>query len=465
MTIDARLIDRSVKPAVRLIALDFLVHTEAARRAWKEGTDPEALHDLRVSLRRLRSCLRAYAPYLQESVRRKDRTRLSALAAVTGDSRDREVQLQRLARIAPDSEAEALAVKWLIRHLEAELRASDAEARRVIDAEFPRERTRLERRLTHFEDEIDPAHPDASGTSLAFVAAGLVTVHGAELDARLAAVRDARDQKLAHDARIAGKRLRYVLEPLRPAIPLAVIIVDRLKALQDLLGDMHDADVLHALIAALLAGPSSTDDAPPEEGLRALMARFAAERAQLFERVKQEWLGQHAVAFFDEIRRAAQALRMHASDSIEIERKYLLDGMPPMARRVRRVRIDQGWLPGERLQERLRRVSGPDGIRWFRTVKSGRGIRRVEIEEETTRDIFNKLWRHTHGRRVHKRRYFREDGGLVWEIDQFLDRDLVLAEVELPAVDTPVHLPKWLEGHLVREVTGDTEFVNVNLAK
>jgi CYTH domain-containing protein len=89
----------------------------------------------------------------------------------------------------------------------------------------------------------------------------------------------------------------------------------------------------------------------------------------------------------------------------------------------------------------------------------------VEIEEETTRDIFNKLWRHTHGRRVHKRRYFREDGGLVWEIDQFLDRDLVLAEVELPAVDTPVHLPKWLEGHLVREVTGDTEFVNVNLAK
>jgi CYTH domain-containing protein/CHAD domain-containing protein len=383
---------------------------------------------------------------------------------VTGESRDREVQLARLARIVPDSEAEERAIGWLIRRLEADMRTSDALARRVVDEGFPRERARLERRLAHFEGEIDPRDPDASGPTLGFVAAGLVTVHGAELEARLANVREPRDQRLAHDARIAGKRLRYVLEPLRPALPIAVIIVDRLKALQDLLGDMHDADVLHGQIASLLAEPPSAVDAPPEEGLRALLARFAAEREQLFERVKLEWLGQHAMSFFDEIRRAAHALRIHAPDGIEIERKYLLDGMPRMGRRVRRVRIDQGWLPGERLQERLRRVIGPDGTRWFRTVKAGRGVRRVEIEEETTRELFNKLWRHTRGCRVHKRRYFREDGGMVWEIDQFLDRDLVLAEVELPTIDTPVHLPVWLEAHVVREVTGDAEFVNVNLA-
>jgi len=464
MTIDARLIDRPVKPAVRLIALDFLAQSEAARRAWKEGTDPEALHDLRVGLRRLRSCLRAYAPYLQESVRRKDRKRLSALARVTSDRRDREVQLERLSRITPDTEAEAHAIGWLTRRLEADMRTADAEARRVIDAGFPRERARLERRLARFEGEIDPADPDASGATLGFVAAGLVTVQGAELEARLANVREPRDQKLAHDARIAGKRLRYVLEPLRPALPLAVIIVDRLKALQDLLGDMHDADVLHAQIMTLLAELSNTEDAPPEEGLLALLARFAAERAQLFERVKQEWLGQHAISFFDEIRRAAHALRIHAPDGIEVERKYLLDRLPRMSRRVRRIRIDQGWLPGDRLKERLRRVTGPEGTRWFRTVKWGRGVRRIEIEDETTRDVFNKLWRHTRGRRVHKRRYFREDAGLVWEIDQFLDRELVLAEVELPAVDAHVELPAWLEAHVVREVTGDAAFVNANLA-
>jgi CYTH domain-containing protein len=54
---------------------------------------------------------------------------------------------------------------------------------------------------------------------------------------------------------------------------------------------------------------------------------------------------------------------------------------------------------------------------------------------------------------------------LTWEVDVFADRDLVLAEVELPAATTPVELPGWLRGSVVREVTGEAEYVNLNLAK
>jgi CYTH domain-containing protein len=56
------------------------------------------------------------------------------------------------------------------------------------------------------------------------------------------------------------------------------------------------------------------------------------------------------------------------------------------------------------------------------------------------------------------------EGALTWEIDVFLDRDLVLAEVELPG-DQDVTIPEWLAAQVVRDVTGESEYVNLNLAR
>ena len=81
---------------------------------------------------------------------------------------------------------------------------------------------------------------------------------------------------------------------------------------------------------------------------------------------------------------------------------------------------------------------------WYRTVKSGAGISRIELEDETSREVFETMWPLTAGRRVLKQRYRIPDGDLIWEIDQFTDRDLVLAEVELPSADAKVEPPTWL---------------------
>ncbi|MBX5480820.1 MAG: adenylate cyclase [Myxococcaceae bacterium] len=151
----------------------------------------------------------------------------------------------------------------------------------------------------------------------------------------------------------------------------------------------------------------------------------------------------------------------------EIERKYLLRGLPDEAR-ARGVpkEIEQGWIPGTTLQERLRRVRAADGSeRRFRTVKLGRGVSRIEVEEETPADLFERMWPLTEGRRVHKRRWVVESGERRWEIDEFLDRSLVLAEIELEREDEPVVLPEWLAPWVVREVTGEDAYVNVNLAR
>ena len=101
----------------------------------------------------------------------------------------------------------------------------------------------------------------------------------------------------------------------------------------------------------------------------------------------------------------------------------------------------------------------------MRTVKIGSGIQRVQLEEETDDSTFAVLWPLTEGKRVVKRRYRVRSGRFVWEIDQFDDRDLVLAEVELPTIDTKVSIPDWLEKYVVREVTDESEYVNINLAQ
>jgi len=152
--------------------------------------------------------------------------------------------------------------------------------------------------------------------------------------------------------------------------------------------------------------------------------------------------------------------------SFEIERKYLLRGRPPRTVGAPSVEIDQGYIPGERIRERVRRARGANDVRYYRTIKMGAGIQRFEIEEEAPEEFFQAVWPLTVGRRVHKRRYLVDDSGLVWEIDEFLDRpSLWLAELELTHADQKVTIPEWLAPFLEREVTDDPSYTNRALAK
>ncbi len=149
----------------------------------------------------------------------------------------------------------------------------------------------------------------------------------------------------------------------------------------------------------------------------------------------------------------------------EIERKWLLVALPPAVREVVPAEFEQGYLPGEALVERIRRESRNGSTRWMRTVKLGRGISRIEVEEEASAELGAALFALTAGRRVTKRRYAIAAGALTWEIDDFTDRTLVLAELELPNVTTVVSIPEWLAPYVVREVTDERAFTNWQLAR
>jgi len=150
----------------------------------------------------------------------------------------------------------------------------------------------------------------------------------------------------------------------------------------------------------------------------------------------------------------------------EIERKYLLSALPARVHEAAMLEIDQGYVPGTRINERIRRARSSDGVRYYRTIKMGKGIDRLEIEEETTEIFFTTVWPLTRGARIHKRRFVVPEGDVTWEIDEFLDREgLWLAEVELERIDQTVNVPAWLQSVVVREVTDEEEYTNHALAR
>jgi CHAD domain-containing protein/CYTH domain-containing protein len=467
--------------AVARVLLGRAVEARARLHAPDEA---EALHNFRVALRRLRSCLRAYWPYLSDAVPKRMRRQLSDVAAGTGAGRDAEVQLGWVGtRASGVARAERAGVTWFTEHTQQRL-AAHAQAVRDGARRFDRIARSLRGRL----HSAAPATPEQGGApdrpTFGSATGALVLEHAAEVSVRLAAVASVSDEEEAHLARIRAKRLRYLLEPIIEFRPDASVLVERLKALQDLLGDLHDMHVLAHEIAGALeraavdrvrmlehavaarAGPARRARLRRvQPGLFALLRQTVARQRELFAVLEAEWLGARAEALVHQAEALGHALSSAGAAPVEIERKFLLKDLPSALRDAASVEVRQGWLPGTVLQERLRCVAEPAGARYYRTVKSGTGVVRVEIEEETSAELFERLWPLTEGRRVLKRRYYRQGNGLQWEVDVFVDRELVLAEVELPSAETRVELPGWLSESVVREVTGEPEYVNVNLAR
>lgn len=120
----------------------------------------------------------------------------------------------------------------------------------------------------------------------------------------------------------------------------------------------------------------------------------------------------------------------------------------------------------DRPEGRIRRTTFPDGsTKFFHTVKRGLGLVREEREIELAESVFTDLWPQTEGRRINKSRLRVPVGDQIWEIDQFLGIDLVLAEAELPSMETELVLPAWLQARVIREVTEEPAFRNFELAR
>jgi len=445
------LLDSSAARGARLVARELLRRARALSQGLRRPDDPDALHDFRVALRRFRSWERAYRPYLGKAVPKRGRKALRELADATNAGRDAEVHLMWIQRASQSLSPEHLSgAAWLTGRLEERRDQVYRRVARKTGPLFQRVEPVLRFRLRR------PAGPDVD--RFGAVTATLLQAHAVGVQQHLDRIKVPADEPAIHAARIRAKRLRYLLEPLEPYREETGALIQRLRGLQDRLGELHD---LH-LLAVELANPKAP--ATARAGLAALAESATAREADLFAALRAEWLERSAGDFFLGVQGLARGL-LAGGPAREIEHRYLLTAVPAELDGAPAVEIHQGWLPGSTLQERVRWVCGPDGERYYRCVKAGAGIDRVELEEETSKELFEALWPLTEGKRVATRRYRRRERGLTWEVDQFQDRELVLAEVEVPAVQRRVQLPAWLKSVLVREVTGEAGYVNVNLAR
>jgi CHAD domain-containing protein/CYTH domain-containing protein len=485
-TVSHEMLLRPVEEAARVLALAWLEEADEALARLADPDDEEALHDFRVSLRRFRSCVRAYQPYLKGSSPKKSRKQMGQLASATNVGRDTEVQILWLNSQSGNLKPrERKGLRWLLGRLEERRNQAYHDARMRIAREYRQARRDVSKKFSSFSLSLS-ADGLTSHRSFVEVTAELIEAHARELRELLATIHSPDDEDPAHRARIAAKRLRYLAEPLRGSLDSAKQVVKGIKRLQDILGELNDTHVLTGEVATSteivaaerarrmheLALETDTDQtrrrrsaADETRGLLAITRLLRERRDSLFADLERGWLGTAPDAFFRRVGDLATHLRRLGAEDAEIERKFLLSGLPDAVRDAPSVQIDQGWIPGATIQERLRRVRSADGVRYYRTVKSGHGLRRLELEERVSRRTFERVWRLTERARIRKRRYKVPDRGLVWEIDDFSAPKLVLAEVELPHEDHEVEIPEWLQPFVVSEVTGDSDYENVNLAR
>lgn len=271
--------DSPAQAAAKILAL-HLGRMTANEPGVRQGIDPEAVHDMRVAIRRMRSALRFFGPYLDDPRLASMTPRLQCLAGLLGGVRDLDVAMERAHAFAEASGAqrdlEPLLAVWK--------RRRDANHRllvRYLDSPghvrwVERWRSRVARQATR----------GAGGIQIGRLAPLLIHVHWQAVWIYDPFIGNSPIETL-HALRIESKRLRYGLEfcetVLRPDI---LKWIPEVTALQDHLGTLND----HAIAIAMLDAVAEEHGASlATEGLAAYRAHCEEQMALLVESLPARW--------------------------------------------------------------------------------------------------------------------------------------------------------------------------------
>ena len=332
---------QSVGQRARTEVLALTHRAAAACLRLNDPRDAEALHDFRVALRRLRVFTRAYADEL--ALGRKLPRRLRNLMRATGDARDAEVGLDWLDATGDDLNPRCrVGVRWLTKRLVAERDAAYERARAEMPLDWVRVESGMRQKLAA------PVSDEHLSESFNAATAKRFESSCEEIERRLAAVRSVADAEEAHRARIAAKRLRYLVEPLSATHEVEVRpLLDELKRFQDLLGELNDVRIMLARLradahtaakeraerlfeAALVDGiaPSVLRKArrhDPLPGLIELARRARVRRDALFAEGRQRYVEDRARRLIDLARKLVESLRAAERPRLQIVQQQPTD--------------------------------------------------------------------------------------------------------------------------------------------
>jgi CHAD domain-containing protein len=272
---------RLSKPASLTTGLEVwmervLAKAAEAARDW----DADAVHDLRVALRRCRSMAEALDQVNPSPGWRKLKKSSRGLFHALGDLRDRQVERAWTRKLAPAGDPLR---RRLLRRVAFEEKSCRSKAERALDAFDRKAWKKLGRKLAakaHF-------FPLESVVFQRLALARLNTA--ADLFER---ARKRPSSVAWHRLRIALKNFRYLVENFLPQRSDAWS--DDLRRMQDLLGDVHDLDVLGARVRRL-SGASLPDLAREwKQRIRAKRKACLDEFLRLSEGRSSPWLAWRA---------------------------------------------------------------------------------------------------------------------------------------------------------------------------
>jgi CHAD domain-containing protein len=268
--------------------------------------ESEAVHQMRVATRRLRSTLRIFRPYYRQSVLRPFRRALRAVAEALGKVRDLDVYRQHLSAYTKQQPA---ASRRELRLLNAGLAVPHSALRQSL----------CDYLLSEAHTEFLSAFAAFVQTPLAGVREGAVELpvpqRVCEVVPRLiyeqygvvrayAPLLSTATAEQLHALRIEVKRLRYLIEAFGELLGTrAELPVEACKQLQDFLGDLQDSEVAGQLTAHYFPNV--------QRGKRALQRYLSARHAQgatLRAGVDEQWAAFNAPAVREALALAIAAL-------------------------------------------------------------------------------------------------------------------------------------------------------------
>ncbi|WP_222268244.1 CYTH and CHAD domain-containing protein [Modestobacter marinus] len=207
---------------------------------------PDAVHQVRVACRRLRSILAAFRPVLDRAQTDPLRQELADVGAALSGGRDAEVALGHLRALVAGQPEELVLGPVAARLRQAEikeLQAAEGKARKVLSGAA----------YLQLRDDLDALLADPPLTAHAAAAADEVAREvlgrtAKRLRRTVHAAMDTDDPTALHEVRKAAKRVRYSAEAVVPVLgePVAEL-VDALKDVQDVLGARQDTVVTREL--------------------------------------------------------------------------------------------------------------------------------------------------------------------------------------------------------------------------
>ncbi len=287
-----------IAEAGRKVLRFHLARMLAREAGTREGKDPEDLHSMRVATRRQRAAWRVFGGAFRPARTKRFRNGLREIAARLGAVRDLDVLLEAADRYRADL---PVAEQRGLEPLLADWRAHREDARVLLARELDSDG--YKRWVDDYRDfvrtegaavlPVGPVQPHrVRDTAPSRIWAAYEQVRGYEPVLRWA------DVETLHDLRIAAKWLRYTLEFVREALgDEAAPLIARVTAVQDHLGEMHDADVSASMARAFLVEHAGDLSALESAAIGRYLVSREREVARLRRTLAGSWRGVAGVAF------------------------------------------------------------------------------------------------------------------------------------------------------------------------